>query len=197
MLSDLVRTVVQRVLRDKILLGLLIVGILGVWVGGMTMGDDKDKPDDKKQAAAEKDAGPTNQPSIQPKLAADFVSWWLRGAMDYNAASASESHQQAVKWVTPEAGRSFVGAFWTNDIADAVLTQRMVAGFQQTSIAPIAINKDGSVVVGVSGTMVVQAGGPPQTQPFAAAFLVREEKDGLRIAGIDAKSGLLPGSQVF
>jgi hypothetical protein len=195
MLSDLVRTVVQRVLRDKILLGLLIVAILGVWVGGMTMSDDKD--DAKKAASGEKATEQAVQPSVQPKLAAEFVSWWLRGVMDYNAASASESHQQAVKWVTPEAGRSFVGAFWTNEIADSVLTGRMVAGFQPTAVAPIAVNKDGSIVVGVNGTMVVQAGGPPSTQPFAAAFLVRQEKDGLRVAGIDAKSGLLPGSQVF
>jgi len=195
MLSDVVRAVVQRVLRDKILLGLLIVAILGVFVGGMTMSDDKS--DAKKEASADKANDQAIQPSVQPKLAADFVAWWLKGAMDYNAASASESHQQAVKWVTPDAGRSFVGAFWTNEIAEAVQTGRMVAGFQPTAVAPIAVNRDGSIVIGVNGTMVVQAGGPPSTQPFAAAFLVRQEKDGLRIAGIDAKSGLLPGSQVF
>lgn len=194
MLYEVVRAVVQRVLRDKILLGLVIVAILGVWVGGMTMNDDK--ADSKKQAASDQAAAPNGTVTLAPKLASDFVSWWLTSAMDLNPQSAEENHQKAILWMTVDAGKSYLATYWTPEIREAVNAGRLVGGFQPTAVVPQAINPDGSVVVGVSGTMVVQSSGQPSTtQPFLAAFLVKQdEKGNMRIAGLDARSGVLPGS---
>jgi hypothetical protein len=177
---------------------LVIVAILGVFVGGMTIGDDK--PDaSKKVASAEKAQEQAQAPAsaLNPSLATDFINWWLGSAMDYNAASASQSHNQAFSWMTADAARSFQANFWTPQIAEAVQTGRLVAGFQPSAVQAQAINPDGSVVVGVAGTMVMQANGQPSTQQFLASFLVRQEKDGLRVAGLDARSNLLPGSTIF
>jgi hypothetical protein len=60
-----------------------------------------------------------------------------------------------------------------------------------------AVNPDGSIVVGVTGTMVVQTGAQPVVQQFAGSFLVRKEPEGLRVAGLEAKSTGLPGSTVY
>ena len=203
MIADIIRLTVQRVLKDKILLGLVIVAFLGLWVGGMTMGDDKPegaKPEGAKKdtpaaATAEKPSGQDLSKTLTPTLASDFIGWWLPTAMDYNAASAQQNHQQALSWMTGDAAHTFADIYWTPQIAEAVATGQLVAGFQPTNIQAQAINPDGSVVVAVAGTMVVQAGSQPVTQQFLASFLVQQENEGLRIAGVDARSGLLPGSQ--
>jgi hypothetical protein len=200
MLYELIRTVIQKILQDKILLGLVIVAILGIFVGGMTMGDD-DKSDASKKnatAATEKGAQPQQVLSpLNPTLAADFVRWWLGSAMDYNASSAQQSHNQAFSWMTVDAARAFQANFWTPQIAEAVASGRLVAGFQPVDVQAQAINPDGSVVVGVAGTMIIQANGQPAPQPFSACFLVRQEKDGLRVAGLDARTSAIPGGSIY
>lgn len=187
MVADVIRSVVQRVLRDKILLGLVIVAILGIWVGGMTMSDDK--PNDTKKEASEKPAAQTAAGSLNAGLATEFITWWIAQAMDYNPQTATDHHKEAVLWMTQDAGRSFLQTFWTPEIEQSVASGRLVAAFQPTAVQAQAINPDGSVVVGVSGTMVVQSNGQPSTQPFLAAFLVRQEAGGLRVAGMDTRQG--------
>jgi hypothetical protein len=208
MAYELVRTVVQKVLQDKILLGLVVICILGLFVGGMTMNDEKgDKKGDKEQAAEQAPAGDQQQPQQQaaavpgkltPDLAANFLGWWLQnGAMDYNAPTAIQSHQVAMQWMTPDAANAFQNSFWTPQIAESVATGRLVAAFQPTGIQPQAVNPDGSVVLGVTGTMVVQTGAQPAVQQFSGAFLVRQEPEGLRVAGLDARGSAIPGSSVY
>jgi hypothetical protein len=196
MVADVVRAVVQRILRDKILLGLVIVAFLGVWVGGMTMSDDKAVDQTKANGAIEQAAA--SAATTDPKLATDFVSWWLTSAMDYNGATAQENHNKAAAWMTAEANQRFQASFWTPEVAQAVASGRLVAALQPTAVQAQAINPDGSVVVGVSGTMMVQAAGQqPTTQPFLAGFLVKQDRDGLRVAGIDPRAGIMPGSGTF
>lgn len=203
MLYELIRTIVQKILQDKILLGLVIVAFLGVFVGGMTLGDEKSEKRDQAPAEAQKPAENSQQPaagtqqSITPALASDFVSWWLTSAMDYNAATAHQSHNQATAWMTADAAQSFLGTFWNPQIAEAVTTGRLVAAFHPTGVQPQAVNPDGSVVVGVAGTMVIQSGGQPVVQQFLGSFLVRQDQDGLRVAGLQTKTGVLPGSSVY
>jgi hypothetical protein len=203
MLYELARTIVQKILQDKILMGLVIVAFLGIFVGGMTMGDEK--ADGKQQAEAPKDgeaakpAGAAQQaaPALSPAIASDFVAWWLKSAMDYNGATAQQNHNQALAWMTPEAAQTFQTTFWTPQISEAVTTGRLVAAFQPTGVTAQAVNPDGSVVVGVSGTMVVQSGGQPIVQQFLASFLVKQDADGLRVAGLQARTGVMPGSSVY
>jgi hypothetical protein len=65
-----------------------------------------------------------------------------------------------------------------------VVTGQVVAAFQPVSVQAEAINPDGSIVVGANGTLVVQANGNPMTQQLSTDFLVRRDKDGLRIIGL-------------
>jgi hypothetical protein len=192
-LHELIRTAVQRILRDKILLGLIIVAILGVFVGGMTIGDDKEGA--KKEAVEQQQ--PAQAPSaggqLEPALAASFVSWWLGAAMDYNPSTAAQSHNQAMSWMTPDAARNFQAIFWPPQIAEAVTTGRLAASFQLGGVQAQAVNPDGSVVVGATGTVMMQSNGQAVPQQFLASFLVRQEKDGLRVAGLEPRSGV-PGN---
>jgi hypothetical protein len=212
MLYELIRAIVQKILQDKILLGLVIVAFLGIFVGGMTMGDEKDqKPTGAKvaqgsgeqplpgqapgqgatqQASAQQPAGQQAGSKLTPQLACDFVSYWLQSAMDYNAQTAQQSHNQAMAWMTPDAAATFQAQFWTPQIAEAVTTGRLISAFQPTGVQAQAVNPDGSVVIGVAGTMIVQSGGQPVPQQFLASFLVKQDNGGsLRIAGLQARTG--------
>jgi hypothetical protein len=210
MLYELIRTIVQKILQDKILLGLVIVAFLGIFVGGMTMGDDKTDAKtaksgapvaDQQQAQTPQPGGQTQPagagPQITPQLACDFTTWWLTSAMDYSAQTAQQSHNQAMAWMTPDAAAVFQQNFWTPQIQEAVTTGRLIAAFQPTGVQAQAVNPDGSVVIGVAGTMVIQSGGQPVPQQFLASFLVKQDKDGMRVAGVNAQTGVLPGSSVY
>lgn len=206
MLYELIRSIVQKVLQDKILLGLVIVAVLGLFVGGMTIGDDKGDTAKKDAAAVAgnkpaegpgRAAGPPGTAPLTPQLASDFVNWWLGSAMDFNASTATQNHAQALAWMTPDAQKTYEQTLWTPQVAQAVASGQLVAAFQPTGIKPQAVNPDGTVVVGVSGTMIVQSAGQPVTQQFFASFLVKQDQDGLRVSGIDSRTAVIPGSSVY
>jgi len=114
MLQDIVRGILQTILRDKILLGLLIVGVIAVVSAGAAK--DEKKPSEEgpapggQQAHAHGQQAPAQgqQPHSQQqqaaqahsmqleeaKLAKEFVHWWLSGAMDYSAATCQNSHAE-------------------------------------------------------------------------------------------------------
>lgn len=208
MLYELIKTIVQKILQDKILLGLVIVAFLGIFVGGMTMGDEKDQKPTGPRGAAGEQALPGQPPgqapgqaaqqanatqpkpgaALTPQLACDFVSYWLQSAMDYNAQTSQQSHNQAMAWMTPDAAATFQAQFWTPQIAEAVTTGRLISAFQPTGVQAQAVNPDGSVVIGVTGTMIVQSGGQPVPQQFLASFLVKQDGSSLRIAGLQART---------
>lgn len=212
MAYELVRTIVQKILQDKILLGLVIIGILGIFIGGASLGDNDEKAVAKasdehgaqaqppgqlpgqapghapapapQQAAALPQGQPALPPAnaLNPALATDFVKWWIVGAMDYAPQTAAKSHNDAMVWMTPEGARDFSTLLWTPQIAENVCTGRVIAAFHPTAIQAQAINPDGSVVVGVAGTVVIQGQGQPMSQQFLGNFLIRQDKDGLRVA---------------
>lgn len=200
MLPQLVSATVKRLAKDKMLLGLIVVAILGLIVGGFTLNDDKSEPAAKEQPQQQEEhaAAANADHSLTPVLASQFINWWLGSAMDYNASTAQQSHTQALCWMTQDAARDFEQTIWTPSIAQAVMSGHLFAVFQPTAVAAQAVNPDGSIVVGVAGTIVVQSNGQPTTQQFLASFLVRKEKDGLRVAGLDPRAGLnAGGSAIF
>jgi hypothetical protein len=194
MLPQLVRNTLQRIAKDRMLLGLTVVAVIGLLLLIATFGggdDNKHETASKETAPAEHAAAADNSDALTPTLASQFINWWLGSAMDYNANTAQQSHTQALCWMTQDAARSFEQSLWTPQIAQAVAGGRLFAVFQPTTVAPQALNPDGSVVVGVAGTIVVQSNGQPTTQQFLASFLVRKEKEGLRVAGLDPRAGLV------
>lgn len=219
MAYELVRTIVQKILQDKLLLGLVIIGILGIFVGGASMGDSPDKATTKHGAAQEAEQAaahgqPPGQPPEQtaghppgqghhgqpaapaqpqaavgtngmtPVLATEFVRWWLERAMDYHPRTAAQNHQEAIAWMTADGARDFSSMLWTPSIAESVCTGRVTAAFQPTAIQAQAINPDGSIVVGVTGTVIIQGQGQPVVHQFLGNFLVKKRDEGLCVAGL-------------
>jgi hypothetical protein len=195
-------------MRDKILLSLVIIGIFGIFVGGFAPGRDErpavktlESPSNPSQS--EKGASSAQSPSyaategLDASLATDFVKWWAMGAMDYSAATGTKSHVAAFHWMTPEAQSSFETTFWPADLANGIAQGQIVGAFQPIAIQAEAINPDGTVVVGVSGTLVLQATGRPTTQQIMADVLVRKEQSGLRVAGLYNRSAPPVNSSAF
>lgn len=206
MVQDLVRLTVQRVMRDKILLGLVIIGLFGIFVGGFS-GGKEDRPvraveSQPANAPAEKAAA---NPQIsyaagaplESALATDFVKWWITGAMDYSSQTSGKSHESAFHWMTPEAQAIFQATFWPADLAAGIAQGQIVGAFQPIAVQAEAINPDGSVVVGFSGTLVLQATGRPTTQQIFADILVRKEQSGLRVAGLYNRSSPPVSTSVY
>jgi hypothetical protein len=198
MLEDLFRMTIQKIISDKILLGLVIIAFCGIFVGSFSSKKDE-RPAVKAietlpvvpQLAKDKSAVPSgysNNAALEPALATDFAKWWVSGAFDYSNISAAKSHSIALTWMTPTAQKSLTDTFWTPQLANAIAQRSIVGGFQPSTIQAEAINPDGTVVVGLSGTLVMQSGGRPVSQPILLDILVRKEPSGLRIAGLYNRS---------
>jgi hypothetical protein len=208
MFYELARALIQRILRDKILLGLVVIGIFGIFLGGMGSSEEpasasKGSPVSRPAGGPGAPAGPqsdaaslaSNDPNapadgqpVDPKLATDFLKWWLSGAFDYTPATATESHKLAFGWMLPETQAAFQSAFWTPEIAQGVQQGTVVAAFHPSTVEASAVNPDGTVVVTVSGSLVIQSTGQPVTQQILTDFLVTKNQDGMRVAGIYNRS---------
>jgi len=193
MLYDIIRSIVQTVLRDKIWLGLLIVGILGIFM----VGANKNEP--AVNRVASQTAQPAAQPSqpsqpaatsddLDPELATNFVKWWMNVAFDYDPHTAVESHHQAFTWMTQDAQQAFQTAFWTPQVAQGIQDGSVSASFKTSNIQAEAINPDGSIVIGVYGTINLQTTGQPMSQQLRTDFLVRRAPEGLRVAGLYSRA---------
>lgn len=216
MIQDVIRAIIQRVLRDKILMGLVVIGVVAIFVTGVNEDGSQSKNTEEKlpvdaampsahlARTAQKPGGQAAQPhqaqqaeaaqqqqqfALEPTMASDFVKWWLGGAMDFQAATANKNHEQAFLWMTPEAKDTFKQAFWNEAMADGIRTGRLIAAFQPVSITPHAVNPDGTVVVSMKGSLVLQISGhPADTRQVVTDFLVKKEEQGLRIAAICNRS---------
>lgn len=206
---DTIRNAIMRVDRKVMIalpLGLLVI----VWIAGNLLPEDpphshraaqksmaEQAQAPGQQAAAQQASANPN--AIEPQLASDFVKWWIGGAMDYGQKTARESHKQAFAWMTTEAHSTFEANFWAPEIAQGIETGQIVAAFQPLNVQPEAVNPDGSVVVLLSGTLVMQAEGQmqPVTHQIMTDFLVSRDQDGLRIAGLHNRSYIVQASSPY
>lgn len=191
---DLVRAIVQKVLQDKILMGLVVIGILAIFMGTSSMRDESASKSGEHEQAVE----PAKEQSseLDPALATQFLNWWMPNAFDYAPSTAIHSHQQAFAWMTADAQRSFQTAFWTSEVAAGIASGKISASFSPAKIQAEAVNPDGSVVVGVSGMFTMQNGGPVLNQQLQTDFLIRKVPQGLRVAGIYSRMVQAEGSSV-
>lgn len=189
----------KRLKANKFLLGLVIVCMLGIFVGGVCTTDDPHKKPVKEEDAANvPETAKTENPApaaFTPALATDFVKWWVPQAMDYSVQTAKQNHTQAFTWMDQQAAQAFQSCFWTPDIEASILNGRVAAAFQPVTVQAEAINPDGSIVVGVTGTLVMQCvGSAPVTTQIAADFLVRKEATGLRVGGLYNRTVAAPAA---
>jgi hypothetical protein len=195
-MHKMLQMAVKRIIGDKVLLGLVIVGMLGIFVGAFC-GDDpaekKTAPPQPQHLAAAPTATASGQTAVLPKaaapaldtgLATDFVRWWVSNGMDFQQRTAHASHVEAFKWMDPTAAQAFQQNYWTPQFEAGVASGQVVAAFQPINVQAEAMNPDGSVVVGVTGSLVIQQNGQPYTSQISTDFLVRKDAGGVRIANI-------------
>ena len=185
---------ILKIIQDKLFIGLLLVGLLTVFIGFGASNKSNDDDKDEKQKAksayritktqADGGAENGNEFCVEPGLAVDFVKWWLTGAMDYNAVHALKDHEEAAKWMTNDAKSMFNANFWSPDLSNGILHGRYAGQFQTTNVKALAINPDGTVVVGFEGNMLFQTAKSPTVQQVIADVLVSKDKQGLRICGV-------------
>jgi len=216
MIQEVIRGLITKIMQDKILMGLVILAILAVFVvPNLGDGEEKKPPEQSDRvpgappagamqssghdsatpsqpALAGQAAAPAMPAGADPALATDFAKFWMNGAMNYNAQSADASHKEAFKWMTPEAQQTFEVNFWSPDIANGILSGQLRAAFQPISILPQAVNPDGSVVVVMTGTLMMQqASVRPVTHHIVIDLLIRKENDNYRIAGLYNRSQVM------
>lgn len=212
MVYEIARSIIQKIFQDKILAGLVIVGILAIFVGGFggnvsdraatgprearqagnkglqAQGEVKQEQSAQAKAATEK---------LDPALATQFVSWWIGSAMDFNPQTAVKHRQEAVGWVTPEIAPNYQSTFWPPEIADGIMSGRIRGSFTPGCVQATAANPDGSVVVNVTGNLILQQGQRPAVQQLSTDYLVKRDAGGLRISGLYNRAVLLPNSSVY
>jgi len=219
MIQEIIRALITRIMQDKILMGLVILGVLAVFVvpnvgnnepppghgsnaanappqlgesggwGGGGHGQPAAPPAGAQSApgaqGAQGAAAPVDPNALNPTLATDFVKFWMGGAMDYNAASAAQSHKEAAKWMTPETQQAFETNFWSPDIANGIASGQLRGAFQPIKVEAQAMNPDGSIVVRMTGTLLLQQSTVrPVTHQIVMDLLVRKEGENCRIAGL-------------
>src|ERR1700739_3115082 len=135
MIYELIRAFVQRVLQDKILLGLVVLGVVAMVVSmfgwdGKEKSASKDGGDQKLAGPPPSDEHPTDnaQNAVDPKTAKDFIVFWLSKSMDYDAKTAQKSHLEAAHWMTPDAIHEFEQSIWRPEPAQGVMSGKGVAG---------------------------------------------------------------------
>lgn len=191
MLVDIIRAILERVLRDKLILGLIIIGILGIFVTGANKDPGKDRlvSNQEEEAASgqkagqgqgQAQAGPGGQrPGGQPgqgvqapapaaetpqqtaSIACEFIKWWLTKAMDYQQTTAVAAHKEALSWMKPPATQAFVQLFWSDELAAQVESGARTGSFQTSMVSPLAVNPDGSIPIRAIGVLVLQDTGYP------------------------------------
>lgn len=221
MFYEIVRAIIQKIFQDKILAGLVIVSLLAIFVGGFG-GNVRDRiasgprESRKGQSPAQKQSGeqassqarepgkqktPAPQPAapekLEPGLAAQFVGWWIGSAMDFNPQTVIQKRQQAMTWIVPAVAQDYQAAFWPPEIADGICSGRIRASFTPTSVQAVASNPDGSIVVNVTGNLLLQQGPRPAMQILSTDYLVKRESGGLRIAGLFNRSTPVPGASTY
>ncbi len=188
-------------MQDKILLGLVALGIIAGFVA-MSGHDVKEEPrtargeqaavegghakGEGQKAEGDKEQGEEDGVFLTPVLANDFVKWWLGGAMDFNPATAHKNHIEANKWMTPKACARYEELFWNSDRARDILNGNLTMKFQPISVEPMAVNQDGSIVIAVKGIMVSSQPGNPNLvrEQIETDYLVMRAANGLRIGGL-------------
>lgn len=224
MFQDIIRLTVQRILNDKILLGILIICLLGFFVGGFSHKDEppisvkgmernqnqageavlphahsvennlsshaggfgKSASSEENRQSQEVKSNTYEKAALEPALAVDFVKWWMKAAMDYGQQSAAQSHEAASNWMAPDAYKAFCASFWTPELAQQITSGSTTGAFQPIAVQAEAINPDQTVVVGLTGTLVLQeANKQPRTNQVKIDVLVKKGGTGLRISGIN------------
>lgn len=134
-----------------------------------------------------------NQPLelADPNMALNLVSQWLPVVWDLSAATAQDSQEKAIAYMTPECASAYRQSIWTPDTAKQIVESGLQSSFNAKKVSAGQNQADGSVVIYVEGEQILQvAGKPARARPVKMEYLVKKLPDGYRIAGITETPGV-------
>lgn len=181
-MNEAVKATIQKIFRNKLILALVLVGIVAAFFSGIKLQDGSSSTSSTTTETVSDSS--TNPNAVQPALAVDFVKWWIPKAFDCQPQTATQNHQEASGWMTPQAITSYNNVFWNSQLAKGIMTGIIQAQFTPTGVVALAANPDGSVVVGMTANVQYTNGGVPVNEKLRTDFLITRSTDGLRIAGI-------------
>ncbi|MBS1990987.1 MAG: hypothetical protein JSS83_10745 [Cyanobacteria bacterium SZAS LIN-3] len=104
---------------------------------------------------------------------------------DFNSATANQSQEQAMTFMTQDCAQNYRLNVWTPEIAKSVGAAGMTSSFTPQMCQAITSEADGSVVVKVQGQQVLNLQGqPPKLKQVQMEYLVKRTPSGLKICGI-------------
>lgn len=125
-----------------------------------------------------------------PNMALNLVSTWLPVVWDLSAATAQDSQEKAIAYMTPECATAYRSSIWTADTAKQVVESGLQSSFNAKKVSAGQNQADGSVVIYVDGEQILQvAGKPARARPVKMEYLVKKLPEGYRIAGITETPG--------
>ncbi|HEY9731136.1 MAG TPA: hypothetical protein V6C89_04455 [Drouetiella sp.] len=125
-----------------------------------------------------------------PNMALNLVSSWLPVVWDLSAATAQDSQEKAIAYMTPECATAYRQSIWTPDTAKQVVESGLQSSFNAKKVSAGQNQADGSVVIYVEGEQILQvAGKPARARPVKMEYLVKKLPEGYRISGITETPG--------
>ncbi len=119
-----------------------------------------------------------------------LINAWLPLSWDLSAASAKNSQEKAIMYMTPECAQAYRQNIWTADIAQQITQSGLQTTFNANKVAAGQPQADGSIVIYVDGVQTLSVPGKGTEQrPIKYEYLVKLTADGLRIAGISEGGG--------
>lgn len=112
-----------------------------------------------------------------PKLATDFVKWWLPRALDYSPSTSMTSHESMSRWMDEAVASSFDRTFWSN----AKGVNQQVVFVPSYYWSPVLVDNK-TTAVAVSGSFISLADPALVSHSVKLVLNIRTDIEGLRVS---------------
>lgn len=129
---------------------------------------------------------PANYSFTEPLAARSMIEAFLPYSWDLTAGSATQSQERAIECMTPECAQSYRASIWTKEMAAQIEQSGLKSSFTPTKIELAGNKPDGSVVIEVEGTQVLEMEGKGQkNRAVKMEYLVKSIGGSMKITGIN------------
>jgi TPR repeat len=119
-----------------------------------------------------------SQTKLDPKVAFEFMKWWIPKAMNYRSATADCDPNRAPQWMDADCAEAFSKVFWSPQSTGLGTT----VVFVPTLFSGPTLKSDGTVMVRVAGVLINQAEEKLPSLCINIDFDVRRAPLGYRVA---------------
>lgn len=123
------------------------------------------------------------------QAAQDFVRNFVTYSFNMNSNAASASQAQAMAMMDSETANAYRNNVWTPELEELVTKSGLTSQFSISSISSGQQNPDGSIVIFMNGTQILNSPAAGQQQkPVSVEYRVQRTASGWRIVGIQENS---------